>query len=103
VLTLAMLSLAGIPLTAGFVGKFMMFNNAMGAYHLTLLLLAAVNAAIGVYYYLHLVVNMYFRPADGTAESDGWKVPANYAFVLVLAAILTVALGVWPDLLAGVV
>jgi len=102
VLTLAMLSLAGIPLTAGFVGKFMMFNNAMGAYNVTLLLLAVVNAAIGVYYYLHVVVNMYFRPADGTA-TDSWKVPANYAFVLVLAAILTVAIGVWPDLLAGMV
>jgi len=97
-LTVAMLSLAGIPLTAGFVGKFMMFSSAMNAYHVTLLVLAAVNAAIGVYYYLHVVVNMYFRPAatgEGSASGE-WKVPASYAFVLATATVLTIALGIWP-------
>jgi len=102
-LTLAMLSLAGIPLTAGFVGKFLMFSNVMGAYHVTLLVLAVVNAAIGVYYYLHVVVNMYFRPADGQTAAGALHVPANYVFVLVAAAVLTVAIGVWPDFLIGLV
>jgi NADH-quinone oxidoreductase subunit N len=50
-LTVAMLSLAGIPLTAGFIGKFMMFSTALSEYHIWLVMLAVVNALIGIYYY----------------------------------------------------
>ncbi|MBD1423679.1 NADH-quinone oxidoreductase subunit N [Sphingobacterium chuzhouense] len=95
ILTLAMLSLAGIPLTAGFMGKFMMFNNVMGTYNITLLILAVINAAIGVYYYLHVVVNMYFRkPEEEVTEQH---VPTSYKVVLVVAAVLTLIIGVYPD------
>lgn len=96
VLTIAMLSLAGIPLTAGFMGKFMMFNNVMGAYHITLLILAVVNAAVGVYYYLHVVVNMYFKTAGDELVVDQ-PVPVNYKVVLTLAAVLTLVIGIYPD------
>lgn len=95
ILTIAMLSLAGVPLTAGFMGKFMMFNNVMGTYNITLLILAVVNAAIGVYYYLHVVVNMYFRKPEGEVAEQ--HVPASYKFVLVVAAALTLIIGVYPD------
>ena len=95
ILTIAMLSLAGVPLTAGFMGKFMMFNNVMETYNITLLILAVVNAAIGVYYYLHVVVNMYFRKPEGEVAEQ--HVPASYKFVLVVAAALTLIIGVYPD------
>lgn len=99
ILTVAMLSLAGIPLTAGFMGKFMMFNNVMGSYHVTLLILAAINAAIGVYYYLHVVVNMYFRKPEEEAVPQ--QVPMTYKVVLALAAILTLVIGIYPDSILG--
>lgn len=98
-LTLAMLSLAGIPLTAGFIGKFMMFTNAMNDYHITLLLLAAINAIIGVFYYLRVIVHMYFKSAEeGTTP---FVMPLNFKMVFVIAAILTLAVGIYPECLIG--
>ena len=94
-LTIAMLSLAGIPLTAGFIGKFMMFNNVMETYNITLLILAVINAAVGVYYYLHVVVNMYFRKPE--AESTEQRVPTSYKVVLAVAAMMTLLVGIYPD------
>jgi NADH-quinone oxidoreductase subunit N len=96
ILTIAMLSLAGIPLTAGFMGKFMMFNNVMETYNITLLILAVINAAVGVYYYLHVVVNMYFRQPTGEEVTEQC-VPTSYKVVLVVAAVLTLIIGVYPD------
>lgn len=94
--TVAMLSLAGIPLTAGFIGKFMMFGAVMQDYHIALLILAVINAAIGVYYYLHVVVNMYFRKAE-EGEDKAIEVPINFTAVLIFSTILTIIIGIYPD------
>ncbi|SEM01642.1 NADH dehydrogenase subunit N [bacterium A37T11] len=96
-LSVAMLSLAGIPLTAGFVGKFMMFSGVLANYHIVLLLLAVLNAAMGIYYYFRVIVAMYFRPAD----REEVTVNANYKAVLFIGALLTIAIGIFPSLLAG--
>lgn len=102
-LTVSMLSLAGIPLTAGFIGKFMMFSNVMHDYHTTLLIIAAINAAVGVYYYLRVVVHMYFMNADDPQETEGrLLVPASFRFVLWVSAILTVLVGIYPDILVAI-
>jgi len=97
-ITVSMLSLAGIPLTAGFVGKFMMFSIAMNDYHITLLILAAINAAIGVFYYLKVVVAMYFRESEATS-TQGLSVPLNYSIVFFVAILFTILIGVYPDCL----
>ncbi|MCT1532388.1 NADH-quinone oxidoreductase subunit N [Sphingobacterium daejeonense] len=94
--TVAMLSLAGIPLTAGFIGKFMMFSNVMNDYHTVLLILAAINAAVGVYYYLRVVVHMYFM---NSKEDHTVATPVNFQVVFVITVILTIVLGVYPDFL----
>lgn len=99
VLTVAMLSLAGIPLTAGFIGKFMMFNLAMQDYHIVLLLLAVVNAGIGVFYYLRVIVHMYFKESESV--DAGLAFPLNFKVVLFVAAGLTILLGVYPNCLIG--
>ncbi|WP_437919230.1 NADH-quinone oxidoreductase subunit N [Sphingobacterium sp. LRF_L2] len=99
-LSVSMFSLAGIPLTAGFIGKFMMFNSVMGTYNVMLLVLAAVNAAIAVYYYLHVIVNMYFKTS---VETDTAKISisSHYQFVLFVAVLLTVVVGIYPDCIIG--
>lgn len=95
--TVAMLSLAGIPLTAGFIGKFMMFSSVLSEYHIGLVIFAVVNAVIGIYYYLRVVVAMYFR------ESAGGEITVSSYFNVVLgvSALATVILGIFPALIAN--
>ena len=93
VLTIAMLSLAGIPLTAGFIGKFFMFSGAMRQSHITLLILAVVNAIISIFYYFRVIIAMYFRDADRVEV----VMPVSYKFVLGLSAFITILIGVYPE------
>lgn len=95
IITIAMLSLAGIPLTAGFIGKFMMFSSVMEQYHIVLLLIAVLNAAIAVYYYLKVVVAMYFRTGEG--KSIGLNL--NYVMLFIVTTVLTILIGVYPNCL----
>jgi NADH-quinone oxidoreductase subunit N len=93
-LSLFLLSLAGLPLTAGFMGKLLVFKSAWGAgYHL-LVVIAVINSAISWYFYLRPVVMMYF-----TAPATEFKRPAvarSMALALVLAMAATLYLGVMP-------
>lgn len=95
VLTVAMLSLAGIPLTAGFIGKFFMFSTALQQYHVWLIVLAIINAIIGIFYYFRVIIAMYFKELDRKElTSTGY-----YKFVLSLSVIATIILGIYPSLI----
>ncbi|MFO0927065.1 MAG: NADH-quinone oxidoreductase subunit N [Gemmataceae bacterium] len=105
VMALFLLSLIGIPLTAGFAGKFLLFWNAMGLSSATtdqawlyrvLALIGAVNAAIGAWYYLRMATAMYLREAI-----DPLPAPRTRPVVGTIAAcaLVTLALGVAPNLL----
>ena len=96
VLTLSMLSLAGIPLTAGFIGKFFMFTAALSKYQVWLVVLAVINAIISIFYYFRVIVAMYFR----TTETNEVQVPAYYNFVLGISALITLIIGVYPSLIS---
>lgn len=96
VLTIAMLSLAGIPLTAGFMGKFYMFTGALAKYQFWLVIVAVVNAIISIFYYFRVIVAMYFRSAD-RAEL---VVPAYYKIVFAISALATIIIGVYPDFIS---
>lgn len=99
ILTIAMLSLAGIPLTAGFVGKFLMFSSALSNFHVALVILAAINAAIGIFYYFHAIINMYFKEGKTLyIVTNG-----NYKAVLVIAVLLTVLIGIYPEWLSNLI
>src|SRR5204862_4979684 len=58
-----LLSLAGIPPTAGFIGKYYLFAAAIETGHNTLAVVAVLNAAISIYFYLRIVVAMFMREA----------------------------------------
>ena len=99
VLTIAMLSLAGVPLTAGFIGKFYMFNSALSHYQVWLVIIAVVNAIISIFYYFRVIIAMYFRSAERTEVI----VPVYYTFVLGFSAIATIVIGVYPSLIANLI
>jgi len=84
-----MLSLAGIPLTAGFTGKFQIFKAAVNEGYIWLAVIGVLNSVVSVYYYLRIVVVMYMQPA----QPDSISAPAP-ASVPLYAAIALSALGV---------
>lgn len=98
-LTVAMLSLAGIPLTAGFIGKFFMFSEALNKYQIWLVVLAVVNAIISIFYYFRVIIAMYFHTTDRSEVA----VPAYYTFVLGLSAVITIVIGVYPALISDLI
>lgn len=98
-LTIAMLSLAGIPLTAGFVGKFLMFSRALSSYHTYLVVFAVINAVISIFYYFRVIMAMYFKPEERSALN----VPAYFKLVLAFSALVTILLGIYPDFIASLI
>lgn len=98
-LTVAMLSLAGIPLTAGFIGKYVMFLNVMENYHVALVVIAILNALIGFYYYFKVIIAIWFK--DG--HEVQLEIPVQYKVVLVLSVIVTLFLGVYPNLILNLI
>ncbi|MEJ6981669.1 NADH-quinone oxidoreductase subunit N [Pedobacter sp. P351] len=98
-LTVAMLSLAGIPLTAGFIGKFMMFTGVLSKYHTYLVVFAVLNAIVGIFYYLRVVVAMYFKDA----ERNELLVPAYFKVVLIISTLATLILGIYPGFISDLI
>jgi len=98
-LTVAMLSLAGIPLTAGFIGKYLMFLNVMGEYKMLLVAFAILNALVGFYYYFKVIVAVWFK--DG-AETE-LSTPGQYKVVLLVSVIITLVLGVYPAVVLNLI
>lgn len=97
-LTVMMLSLAGIPLTAGFIGKFMVVMAAVTAQHWFLAAMIVVGSGIGLYYYLRVMVVMYMTPPETPRIDavDHWGQKVGGMMVLGAAA-LVLLIGVYPD------
>jgi len=93
-LSLFLLSLIGVPLTAGFMGKVFVFSEAVRQGFYWLVVIGVINSAISVYYYLRLVVVMFFR--ERTTEWRAPRVPASLVVVLVLTVLGVLYLGVFP-------
>jgi NADH-quinone oxidoreductase subunit N len=94
IMLLFLLSLTGIPPTAGFVGKFYLFAAAVEAGYIWLVLIAVVNSAISLFFYMRVVVAMYMRdlPPQGLALSTS----STLRIALLLAAAGTLLLGIFP-------
>lgn len=92
--TVFLLSLAGIPATAGFMAKFYMLSAAISNGHvLWLVIVGVLCAAISVYYYFRVIQAMYFR------EGDAQEIEASAGFrgVLVAMAAIVVLIGIFPQ------
>lgn len=96
-MTIAMLSLAGIPITAGFFAKYFVFTVMMATTYKWLLILAVLTSAVGVYYYFKVIIAMYFKPAE---NHEAVTVDTGSALVIVITAVLTLALGLVPGYVA---
>ncbi len=97
-------SLAGIPLTAGFIGKYYVLASGIDTKLWTLVIILIVNSAIGVYYYLRIVVEM-FSQSEEAAEAK-YPSPSVGVMTGLILAVLTIALiwlGVYPTGVIGAI
>ena len=98
VATISMLSMAGVPLTAGFMGKFALFSQAMNGAAF-LVLVAVLGSALSIAYYLRLIIAMFFFKESTFKSSE--KVTLTYNIVAVAVIALIIILGVFPDFFAS--
>jgi NADH-quinone oxidoreductase subunit N len=97
--SLFLLSLLGLPVTAGFVGKFYIFDSALASHLIWLAVLLALNSVIGSFYYLRIIVVMYMRePHQDWAPA---RMSVAITVVLLVAAAGTLYLGLFPGRVLG--
>jgi NADH-quinone oxidoreductase subunit N len=107
ILTLALLSLAGVPLTAGFLGKFYVLGAGVEQRQWLLLGVVVAGSAVGLFFYLRAIIQLYLRAAplpDSFAASPAAAVPAPLRWtrdagggMLIVLLLLMLALGVYPS------
>jgi NADH-quinone oxidoreductase subunit N len=97
VLAVSMLSLAGIPLTAGFWGKFFVFSSAAERGIIWITVIAVLMSTVGIYYYFRVIIASYLKEGNLTQI----RVAPFYQVVLVLATFLTILFGLAPGLFEG--
>lgn len=94
VITVFMISLTGVPISAGFVGKFYLFNAAVGAGYVAVALVGVLMSVVSAYYYLGVVVAMYMKEPAG---EDVWgPVGVRARLALASAVAVVLVLGVYP-------
>ncbi len=102
-LTVSMLSLAGVPLTAGFIGKFLIFRAGAAASLWGLVIVLALTSAMSVYYYLRVVIVMFRGPAEPASPAQAAAGSGEQTHrdrlataVATMLSLITVVLGVYP-------
>ncbi len=95
VMSIFMFSLAGIPPTAGFMGKFYIFTEAIKAGYVWLVIFGAINSIISIYYYLRVVVVMYFHPSNADVVMSS---PSRSTMLaLAIAGCGVLVMGIFPS------
>ena len=102
VLFIAILSLLGIPLFAGFIAKFTLVAAGMASKHLVPVLALVINTAVSAYYYLRIIMTMYSGPGDAPGGAE-WpadqRLPVFGVVVVSLQAVLLIGIGTAPQFL----
>ncbi len=102
ILTIALLSLLGIPLTAGFIAKFLVAAAGIASLHYVLVLALVLNTVVSAYYYLRVVMLMFINPSDvraGSIRHEPRRVPLGGVLALSVPALLLLWLGTAPQFL----
>ena len=100
--TVFLLSLTGIPLTAGFQAKFFMLMAAVQTgHHIWLVIFAVLCAAISAYYYFRIIQAMFFKEAAADAVLLAEDITPAFKILLVITTILIIALGLFPHFLTN--
>jgi NADH-quinone oxidoreductase subunit N len=94
-LTVLFLSMVGIPLTSGFIGKFMLFSSAVYSNMAILAIIGIVNSVISIYYYLKVIMAA-FTDKEGTLTSHPGLL---LVLIVVVCTAATILLGIYPQLL----
>src|SRR5258705_1507243 len=84
-----------MPLTAGFMGKIVVFGSAVDQHYYRLVVIGVLNTAVSAYYYLRLIIVMFFR--ERTTAWSAPQVPASIRLALVLTILGVLYLGLFPD------
>jgi len=95
-LTLFLVSLAGIPPVAGFVGKFYLFEKAIQSGYIWLVIIAALNSIVSIYYYLRAPVFAFMK--SGLEDIPKRPVSFGLVFSLVIAALGVTVIGIYPQI-----
>jgi len=92
--TVFLISLTGVPVSAGFVGKFYLFSAAVAGNYVSLALVGVLMSVVSAYYYLRVVVTMYMREPVG---DDSWAtVSFGSRLALAVSVVIVLGLGVYP-------
>ena len=98
--TIFLLSLTGIPLTAGFQSKFYMLMAAVqNGHHFWLVIAAVLFAAISAYYYFRVIQAIWFKNPGGDIVINDTDLSASFKILLVFTAVFIIVLGIYPELL----
>jgi NADH-quinone oxidoreductase subunit N len=99
-MTIALLSLAGIPPMAGFFAKYYLFVSAIESHYTWLVLIAVVASLIGVYFYFKIIIAMYFKAAKTT---EPMSISSSHQILLILTLALLVLMGIMPDFIVRLI
>ena len=94
-MTIFMLSLTGIPLTGGFIGKYYLFLSAINAQLYWLAIIGILTSVVSAFFYLRVIVDMFMRDAEAGKEVEPVKY-RSLSWVFNLSALATFLLGVIP-------
>lgn len=93
-LTIFLLSMAGIPLTSGFIGKYGLFSSAVTAGEVPLVVIAVLTSVVSVYYYLRVIVYLFMK--DSTSDAAKYQRLKGASLAAFLSAAATVQFGLFP-------
>jgi NADH-quinone oxidoreductase subunit N len=97
-MAISLLSLAGIPVTAGFFAKYYIFVTAIQNGFIWITVVGVVAALIGVYYYFRIIVAMYFKEGD----TEKLELTPLFKAVIFITTLITLILGIFPGLLMDI-